>query len=120
MSPDDAMSQESHFAMDPEKTMWTLARQLVSGQRSVAQLHRSAEAAQRLPDSPELRNVAADCELLQRKWEGETLPSLVASMQLAIEVFDTFGSGLAQISDDLEAAAWNNKYFVWKNELAGG
>jgi len=120
MSSDDAASQETHFVMDPEATLWTLARQLVSHQRTYAELRRSAETARRLPDSAELRRVVADFEALERSWHGETLPSIIASMQVAIEVWDTFGPGRTEVADDLEAAVWNNKYFVWVKELAGG
>jgi hypothetical protein len=38
-------------------------------------------------------------------------------MRLAIEVFDTFGPGLARVDDDI-AAIWNNKFFVWRNEFS--
>jgi len=38
-------------------------------------------------------------------------------MHLAIEVFDTFGPGLARVEDDT-AAIWKNKVFVWLNEFS--
>jgi hypothetical protein len=38
-------------------------------------------------------------------------------MKLALEVYDTFGRGMTRIPDPVEAAIWNNKYFVWEREL---
>jgi hypothetical protein len=108
---------EDRFTMDPEKVIWELARQLVGGQRSYAYFSRAAQAARRRPDSAEVRKVVADFENLERGWHAETLPSIIASMQLAIEVFDTFGPGLTDVSDEIEAMAFNNKYFVWVKEL---
>jgi len=125
MSDDDAAHNkpaggEDRFTMDPEKVIWELARQLVSNQRSYAQFSHAAETARRLPDSPEVRKVVADFQSLQRSWHAEALPSIIASMQVAIEVLDTFGPGVTDVSDDIDAMVWNNKYFVWAKELAAG
>lgn len=107
---------ETSFTMDPEQTLRNLARQLVSGQRTLVALQRSADAARRGPDSPELRKVTADLDALRRSWYAETLPHIMAGMQLALEVFDTSGPGECT-SDGLDAAVWNNKFFVWVKEL---
>ena len=41
-------------------------------------------------------------------------------MRLAIEVFDTFGPGLARVDDDTEAAIWNNKFFCVAQRIQRG
>jgi hypothetical protein len=46
------------------------------------------------------------------------LPSIVASMQLTIEVLDTFCPGRTNVDDEIDAMAFNNKYFVWAKEAA--
>jgi hypothetical protein len=38
-------------------------------------------------------------------------------MRLALEVYDTFGSGLIRLDDPIEAGIWNNKCFVWERKL---
>ncbi|HEX7824495.1 MAG TPA: hypothetical protein VF477_06320 [Mycobacterium sp.] len=123
MSADDGSgapqnpSAEARFTMDPEKTLWELARHLVDSQRSYAQFSRAAQAARRLPDAPEVRKVVTDFETLERSWHTETLPAIIASMKLAIEVLDTFGPGLTDITDEIDAMVFNNKWFVWSKEL---
>jgi hypothetical protein len=114
-----ANDPDAVFSMDPEATIWALARQLVEGQQTLAKLFAEARAAAAaVPDAPEILGLLADLEKLRASWYAESLPSLVASMQLAIEVFDTNGPGVTTISDAVEAAAYNNKYFVWAKELA--
>jgi hypothetical protein len=54
----------------------------------------------------------------ERHWVGQTLPWLTAAMKLALEVYATFGGGMTRIADPVEAAIWNNKYFVWERELS--
>src|SRR5882757_9490007 len=118
MNDDDGAPQkpadaEARFTMDPEKVIWELARQLVDSQRSYARFSRAAQAARQLPETPEIRKVVTDFENLERSWHTETLPSIVASMQLAIEVLDTFGPGRTNVDDEIDAMVFNNKYFVW-------
>jgi hypothetical protein len=48
------------------------------------------------------------------EWVRSQLPSLTASFQLAPEVLDTYGPDGVRIEDPLEAAVWNNKFFVWR------
>jgi hypothetical protein len=120
--PDDdsASAAETVFEMDPERTMRTLARSLVDGQRSLAGLRRQTHAAGDVGvDLEAARQIAATFEQLEQQWYRETLPSVVASFQLALEVFDAFGSGRTRIEDPMEAAIWNNMFFVWFTELTG-
>jgi hypothetical protein len=41
-------------------------------------------------------------------------------MRLAIEVFDTFGPGLARVDDETEAAIWNNKFLCVAQRIQRG
>lgn len=69
---------------------------------------------------PDVLKAAALCEEFERvktAWYTKRLPNLAARMHLAIEVFDTFGPGLARVDDDT-AAIWKNKVFVWLNEFS--
>ena len=121
--PDDdsAADAETVFEMDPDRTLVMLARNLVEGQRSMAALRRQTQvsAADETVDPIQTRKVAAELAELERQWHRETLPSMVAAIQLALEVLDTFGPGRTRIDDPMDARIWNNKYFVWCAELAG-
>lgn len=118
-SPDPATAKsESAFAMDPVETVLTLSRFLVGAQRNMAESRRVLDnlppAAAELPEAVE---VAAKCRALEETFVRETLPSLAASMRLALEVYDTFGPGYHVIEDPVEAALLNNKHHVWTTEL---
>jgi hypothetical protein len=45
-------------------------------------------------------------------WHGETYPMLVASFQLALEGYDTFGPSPVRLTDPIEASNWNNERTV--------
>jgi hypothetical protein len=118
---DDQEGAEGVFSMDPEHTLWALARQLVDGQRILAEHGRTARhAAEVAPNIPELRQCVEDFERTRAGWYNDMLPHLAAAMRLAIEVFDTFGPGHTTVKDDVEAAIWNNKYQVWVGEFRDG
>lgn len=120
--PDDdsAADAETVFEMDPDRTLVMLARNLVEGQRSLAELRRQTKvSADQAADPNQALKVAAEFAELERQWHRETLPSMVAAIQLALEVLDTFGPGQTRIDDPMDARIWNNKYFVWCAELAG-
>ena len=107
------------FGMDPHATLLTLARQLVAGQRMLAAMRRGAQTAKAAsPAAPEAAALREELERVETAWYTKGLPNLAASMRLAIEVFDTFGPGLARVDDETEAAIWNNKFFVWLNEFS--
>jgi hypothetical protein len=115
-----AASGEAVFAMDPEQTLRELARQLVDGQKVLANLTRTAhKMRQAAPDNPDVRRLLTDVENTTHQWLTQTLPSLAASMKVALEVYETFGPGSTTIVDATDAAIWNNKYFVWHKELSG-
>ena len=89
------------FGMDPHAALLTLARQFVAGQRMLAAMQRGAQTARAA--SPDALEAAAPCEEFERvetAWYTKRLPNLAASMRLAIEVFDTFGPGLARVDDE--------------------
>lgn len=118
---DSGAGTENIFAMDPQATVWTLARALVDGQRTLALLRAGADVAdQAAAVAPDQANkVRADFRDVEKQWYGETLPTLAASFQLALEVFDTFGPEPTRITDPTDAAIWNNKHHVWVKELGG-
>jgi hypothetical protein len=65
-----------------------------------------------------LTRLLAVWEGCQRQWVTQRLPSLIAAMRLALEVYDTFGPGMLRLDDPIEAGIWNNKFFVWERELS--
>ncbi|QIV79668.1 hypothetical protein [Mycolicibacterium frederiksbergense] len=114
-------SNEGAFMMDPDSTLRELARHLVEGQQTIATLTRTAAKvrATASPDNAPAKELLAAFDDTTHRWLTEELPALVASMQLALEVHDTFGPGMASIDDPIEAAIWNNKWFVAEHELSG-
>ena len=126
MSTDDRSdeqdaSSERVFVMDPDATLRQLARNLVAGQQTLATMSRTAATlrAHDAPPTPETELLLADFDRTQTQWHTEVLPSLAASMKLACEVYDTFGSGTTTVEDPTDAAIWNNKYLAWEWELSG-
>ncbi|WP_149483002.1 hypothetical protein [Mycolicibacterium sp. P1-18] len=119
MTDDSADDAETVFEMDPERTLVMLARQLVDGQRSLADLRRQTQVVAEGADPAQARTIRDDFAVLEQQWHRETLPSMVASFQLALEVLDTFGPGRARVDDPMDARIWNNKFFVWYTELGG-
>lgn len=114
-------SSEGVFTMDPDPTLRELARQLVESQQTIATLTRTATKvrATATPDNAPAQELLAEFDATTHRWLTEALPALVASMQLALEVHDTFGPGMTSIDDPTEAAIWNNKWFVAEHELSG-
>jgi hypothetical protein len=115
-SPEDS---EAVFDMDPQAVLIDLSRRLVDGHAMLVQSRRAADQAARLRSvAPEevqaFRNTA---QRYEDSWRTSTLPALLASMKLALEVYDTFGPGHTHIEDATEAAIWNNKWFVWAKEF---
>jgi hypothetical protein len=88
----------------------------------MADLSRVAHHTVRGCDGADAQNLLAEWKGVERRWSAGTLPWLTAAMKLALEVYDTFGPGMTRIADPIEAAIWNNKYFVWERQLstAGG
>lgn len=107
------------FAMDPEPTLRQLARHLVVTQQEMAALARYADTQRAAASNNDhLTRLLAMWDNFQRQWATQRLPSLVAAMRLALEVYDTFGPGMIRLDDPIEAGIWNNKYFVWESELS--
>lgn len=118
--PEQHDSSENIFAIDPQETLWTLARQLVAGQRTASKL---ADAARTLRESsstdPAALHLLSQFDQTAHQWFSEALPNLIAGMQVAIEAHDTFGPGFTRVEDPIDAAVWNNKFFVWRERLGG-
>ena len=119
--PGSEAAADETFAIDAQETLWTLARQLVAGQRTV---HKVNEAAQALRGSstvlnPAARHLLSQLEQTSVDWYHGALPNLIAAMQVAIEAHDTFGPGHTRVEDPIDAALWNNKFFAWREQLGG-
>lgn len=113
-------SSENVFFIDPQETIWTLARQLVTGQHNISQLHESARILRNAkPDDPAVLHHLSRLQRATDEWFGAALPNLLAAMQVAIEAHDTFGPGLTRVEDPIDAAVWNNKVLVWRERLGG-
>lgn len=112
MASDESITgSEAVFEMDPIPVLMTVARQVVNGQRTIAEYSRRIAAmSPEVRALPEAQEVVRGFGELKASWFGATMPSLVASMQLALEVHDTFGPGRTVIEDPFQAALWNNKY----------
>jgi hypothetical protein len=115
---DTPQAGDAVFAMDPQAALLSLAHQLVTGQRMMADLTRATQAADRVGQAaPEVLELQAKLRETQSSWYTGALPSIAAGMRLAIEVLETFGPGFTRIEDDIEAAVWNNKFHVWVKEF---
>lgn len=90
-----------------------LSRQLVHGQQALADHARTlADLASAERQLPQLQKLVADDGRLAASWNDEILPTILANMKVALEVYDTFGPGRTQIDDAFEARLWNNKVFA--------
>lgn len=113
-------STENVFFIEPQETIWTLARQLITGQHTITQLNESARLLRNSkPDDPSVLQHLSQLQKATDEWFGAALPNLLAAMQVAIEAHDTFGPGFTRVEDPIEAAVWNNKALVWRERLGG-
>lgn len=113
-------SSDNVFAIDPQQTIWTLAHQLVTGQHTISQLNETAQRlTQAKPDDPEVLQHLSQLQQTTDDWFHGALPNLLAAMQVAIEARETFGPGFTRVEDPIDAAVWNNKFFVWRERLGG-
>ena len=109
---------ESVFAMKPAAVIEGLARQFVEQQIAMAKVRKlAAELPDGDPQTVEFRARAA--EVLEQ-WNAQGLPNLAASFRLALEVLDTYGPEGVRVEDGIDAAIWDNKFFVWRNEFTHG
>lgn len=116
MAPDLQPDAESTFSMDPIAVLTALSRQLVQGQQTLAEHGR---AVADLPSEiysalPEARILGEQYQRIAKSWLEDMLPTITASMNVALEVLDTFGPGHTTIEDPVDAQIWNNKFFVWQ------
>ena len=109
----------SVFAMKPIETIQQLARALVSDQLAIAQIRRLADALPADSAEPAAAELRARAAQAVHSWTESQLPTLAASFRLALDVLDTYGPEGVRVEDPIDAAAWNNKYFVWVKEFGG-
>lgn len=117
MTEDQGRDSEAVFTMDPVEVLIAMARIIVAQQRFLADAARAYAALPPTVDqTPEGAAVKAQFDALQRE-TAEGFPSMVASLRVALEAYDTFGPGLVTVDTPDEAALWNNKHYVWTQEL---
>ena len=113
------------FCMDPAVVVWTLVRELVTQQRSLAQVERTLLAIQadHSDDVDEMLSLSYDLKTfsdlvaLKELWYARTLPTMIAQLALVLEVHETFGDDTVTIEDPVDAALWRSKYFVALEDL---
>jgi len=114
MAFDDA---ESLFYMKPAAVIEGLARQFVADQIAIAKIRTLADS---LPaGDPKVAELRAQAAEVIQNWVSKGVPNLAASFRLALEVLDTYGPEGVRVEDEIDAAIWNNKYFVWLKEFGG-
>ncbi|MUL78906.1 hypothetical protein [Mycolicibacterium sp. CBMA 226] len=117
MIEDQGRDSEAVFTMDPVEVLIAMARIIVAKQRFLADAARAyAALPPAVGQSPEGAAVKAQFDALQRE-TAEGFPSMVASLRVALEAYDTFGPGQVTVDTPHEAALWNNKHYVWTQEL---
>ncbi|CAM3134682.1 hypothetical protein MYCO108962_01215 [Mycobacterium colombiense] len=111
--------------MDPAVAVWSLVRELIEQQRSLAQLEQTlaavkAEHADNLDEvvslSYDLKNLS-DLAGLRRLWYSKRLPSILAKLAVALEAHERFGDHALSIDDPVDAELWRSKYFVAMDDL---
>lgn len=119
---DDALGGETAFYVtNPADAIATLARVFVNDQRQLALTRQLRQSLDNLAASVPADAVAEAQEridALTAQWD-EKAPHLAASFRLALEVLDTYGPEGVRVEDPMDAAIWNNKYFVWLREFGG-
>lgn len=105
--------------MEPESTLVNLVDILVKSHTAYARVVTQTREAhsQGLTLSDPTGRVAAAAERFHHQYLEEALPSLIASLQLTAEVVRSFGFRPCRVDDPVEAAIWNNKWFVYVNNL---
>lgn len=119
------MEAHGPFRMDPAVAVWSLVRELIEQQRSLAQLEQTlatvkAEHADNLDEvvslSYDLKNLG-DLAGLRRLWYSKGLPSMLAKLAVALEAHERFGDHALSIDDPVDAELWRSKYFVAMDDL---
>jgi len=106
---------EAVFRMKPAALLEQQARLLVEQQVALAKVR---ELAAGMPgNDPKAQEFRAQAAAVADKWMTVGLPNLAATMRLALEVLDTYGPDGVDVEDNVDAAIWNNKFFVWRDEF---
>lgn len=105
--------------MEPEATLVNLVDLLVKSHTAYARVATQTQKvhAEGLTLTDPTGRVAAAAERFHHQYLEEALPSLIASLQLTAEVVRSFGLGPCRVDDPVEAGIWNNKWFVYADQL---
>ncbi|WP_156749264.1 hypothetical protein [Mycobacterium sp. 1165196.3] len=106
--------------MDPAVAVWSLVRELIEQQRSLAQLEQSLAAvkAEHANNADEVVSLTYDLKNLsdlvglRQLWYSKGLPSMLAKLAVVLEAHETFGDQAFCIDDPVDAELWRGKYFV--------
>lgn len=93
--------------------------QHVRGHRALAEITRTADRLAADADDSDAERLLSQIDSTRREWTAQTMPAIAASMQLALEVYDTFGPGTTVVDNPTDAAIWNNKWFVAEHDHRG-
>ncbi len=111
----ESKDAESVFYMKPTTVIEAAARELVANQIAVAKIR--AMAAELPDDDPRAAEFRSRAAAVLDQWTRDGLPNLTATFRLALEVLDTYGPEGVDVEDGVDAAIWNNKFFVWRDEF---
>lgn len=105
--------------MEPGPTLLNLIDLLAKSHTAYARVATQTQAVHAEgPASPDpTGRLAAAAERFHHQYLEQALPSLIASLQLTAEVVRSFGFEPCRVDDPVEAAIWNNKWFVYVDQL---
>ncbi|WP_068178651.1 hypothetical protein [Mycobacterium sp. UM_CSW] len=115
------------FRLDPAADVWTLVRELVAGQRRIAEIEQMLTAAQAEPanDVDEMLSLSfgpkndSDLAMLKALWYQRTLPKLIAQLGLALEVHEAFGDPIDAARGQNTGSGSSKRDFVRRKTLRG-
>lgn len=116
---DGPSSAEAVFRMKPAGAIEALARQFIDGQRLLAHARRVLNTLPADAPGDAVKEVQERVDAMTALWNTQQGPNLAACFRLALEVLDTYGPDGVAVEDPIDAAIWNNKYFVWFSEFGG-
>jgi hypothetical protein len=120
------MNAQGPFCTNPSQLIRALVRDLVKQQRSIVDVERRLTALQAKHSGSfdeivslthEPKN-SSDLVALKELWCSKLLPSMVAKLAFALEVYDTYGDREVTVDDPFYADLWRSKYFAALDDMA--
>lgn len=117
MIEDKGHDSEGVFITDPVEVLVTTARLLITQQRFLVEATRAYTALSlQMRQTPEGAALRAHLDTVRQR-TADGFPATLASLRVALEAYDTFGPGKVIVDQPDDAALWNNKQYVWTQEL---